>query len=389
MSKFFILFGNTVALSKLEFEAIYPQFPLTDLGDHLFTFTSAVDLSKEMISTLGGVVKIFKVVAEFEQNITDQKLIEEIVAFLLKQSDEPYFTFSQIGKGQRSISNAELKALIKENGKKARYFASQLSESALLSHQDKAIELLSYHHQETGKLLLAQITAVQDIDDWTKRDRQKPYADRKKGMLPPKVARMMVNIALGFWRKNNLNKATNADQALLYDPFCGTGTILLEAAMRGLNVYGSDLDQKAVFGSRDNLSWLKQEYKLNVKDQIFYMDASHLDLSQFTNQVDLLVSEPFLGRQTPDDSELANIFKGLEKMYLGSFKSFASILSDKAMVVIVLPQVSTAKRIYSLLGLIDKLKAKGYNLLVDPVPYAREGARVTRQICLFRFNRQT
>ena len=117
------------------------------------------------------------------------------------------------------------------------------------------------------------------------------------------------------------------------------------------------------------------------------MDASHLDLSQFTNQVDLLVSEPFLGRQTPDDSELANIFKGLEKMYLGSFKSFASILSDKAMIVIILPQVSTAKRIYSLLGLIDKLKAKGYNLLVDPVPYAREGARVTRQICLFRFNR--
>ncbi len=380
LSKFLVLFGNTTLLSKLEFESLYPTLSLTKLDEHLYSFESETDLSTEMMEVLGGTVKIFGVVKEFESNIADETLIEEIVALLLSQTDEPYFTFSQTGKGQREISNADIKDLIKENGKKARYFSGELSESALLSHKSKATELLSFNDKVSGKLILAQLRVVQDIDDWTKRDRNKPYADRKKGMLPPKVARMMVNIASGLWQQKNEAKP------LLYDPFCGTGTVLLEAGMRDLDVYGSDIDQNAVFGSRDNLEWFKQEYGKQIESKVFYMDAGHLDLATFTSKVDLLVTEPFLGKQTPRDSELANVFKGLEKMYLGSFKSFTKVLSDGAVVAIVFPRVSTAKRTYSLDSLIDKLKTKGYNLVVDPVLYAREGARVARQICLFSFH---
>ena len=32
---------------------------------------------------------------------------------------------------------------------------------------------------------------------WFKRDRAKPYSDRHKGLLPPKIARILVNLALG------------------------------------------------------------------------------------------------------------------------------------------------------------------------------------------------
>ena len=75
-------------------------------------------------------------------------------------------------------------------------------------------------------------------------------------------------------------------------------------------------------------------------------------------------------------------------MYLGSFKSFSSVLNDGAIVAIVFPKVQLAKRTYSLEALIDKLKAKGYNLLVEPVLYAREGARVIRQICIFTYSQK-
>jgi len=381
MSKFLILFGNTTLLSKLEFELTYPKCVLQQLDEHLFLFEAEVSQVESMMNVLGGTVKLFEVVKEIDNQITDDKLVEEIVTLLLAQSNEPYFTFTQIGKGQRSVSNINIKDLIKENGKKARYFSSSPSESALLSHQAKATEILSFNLLSENKLLLAQIKSVQDIDDWTNRDRNKPYADRKKGMLPPKVARMMVNIAFALWQKNN------AGEALLYDPFCGTGTVLLEAGMRNLNVYGSDIDQNAVFGTRDNLEWFKKEYKIDIESKIFYMDASHINPENFVKKVDILVTEPFLGKQTPKDQELANVFKGLEKMYLGSFKAFTNILNDGAVVAIVFPKVQTDKRIYSLESLIDKLKAKGYNLLVDPVLYAREGARVARQICLFSFNR--
>ena len=381
MSKFLVLFGNTTLLSKLEFELTYPQFVLQQLDEHLFLFVAEPAIVDSMIHVLGGTVKIFEIIKEIDNQIEDEEYIEEIVAILLAQTNTPYFTFTQVGKGQRSISNAQIKDLIKENGKKARYFSSNPSESALLSHQSEATELLSFNFIEAGKLLLAQIKDVQDIDDWTNRDRNKPYADRKKGMLPPKVARMMVNIAFGLWQQKNTG------QPLLYDPFCGTGTVLLEAGMRHLNVLGSDIDQKAVFGSRDNLEWFKKEYDIDIESKIFYMDASHINPENFAQKVDLLVTEPFLGKQTPRDQELANVFKGLEKMYLGSFKSFTNILNDGAVVAIILPQVQTARKTYSLESLIDKLKSKGYNLLVDPVIYAREGARVARQICLFSFNR--
>ena len=382
MPKFLILFGNTTLLSKLEFESLYPNLTLEPLEDQLFAFESEANLVEEMLDVLGGTVKIFTVIKELANTLTNEELVEEVVAILLSQSSDPYFTFSQIGKGQREISNADIKDLIKENGKKARYFSAELSESALLSHHSNATEILSYNHQASDKLLLAQVKAVQDIDDWTKRDRSKPYADRKKGMLPPKVARMMVNIALGLWQQKNQG------QPLLYDPFCGTGTVLLEAGMRNLDVCGSDIDQNAVFGTRDNLEWFKREYAKSIQTQVFYSDASHLDLSHFAKKVDILVTEPFLGKQTPLDHELANVFRGLEKMYLGSFKSFAKVLNKGAVVAIVFPRVETSKRSYSLDGLIDKLQTKGYNLLVDPVLYAREGARVARQICLFSFSDQ-
>lgn len=382
MSKFLILFGNTTLLSKLEFEATYPNFFLEKLDEHLFIFECESGEAQDMMAILGGTVKLFEVVKEFKNTIEDKEFIEEIVALLLNQSNEPYFNLTQIGKGQRNVSNSDIKDLIKENGKKARYFSSNPSESALLSHKSKATELLSYNLIEDGKILLAQIKGVQDIDDWTNRDRNKPYADRKKGMLPPKVARMMVNSALGLWQQKNTGKP------LVYDPFCGTGTVLLEAGMRNLNLYGSDIDQQAVFGTRDNLAWFKEEYKIDVESKVFYMDASHINPEEFASKVDLIVTEPFLGKQTPRDNELANVFKGLEKMYLGSFKSFASILNEGAIVAIVFPKVQLEKRTYSLDSLIDKLKAKGYNLLVDPVIYAREGARVARQICLFGFSRK-
>lgn len=383
MSKYLILFGNTTLLSKLEFEASYPDFVLEQLSDKLFSFEADQVTAQEMGDVLGGSIKLYEVVKELDSQVADGEIVEEIVALLLSQTNEPHFSLTQIGKGQREISNADIKDLVKENGKKARYFASNPSDSALLSHNSKATEVLLFNNQETNKLLVAQVKWVQDIDDWTNRDRNKPYEDRKKGMLPPKVARMMINCAFGLWKKDH------DSSPLLYDPFCGTGTVLLEAGMRDLDVYGSDIDQKSVFGSRDNLEWFKKEYSSDMKSKVFYMDAAHVNPEEFEQKVDLLVTEPFLGKQTPRDQELANVFRGLEKMYLGSFKSFTQILNDGAVLAVVFPMVDSGKRIYSLESLIDKLKTKGYNLLVNPLLYAREGARVARQICLFSFDKKS
>ena len=385
MSDFFILFGNTPKLSQLEFESIYPEIKLEQAWGHLFSFSldteNEVQL-QEMIDTLGGSVKIFEIKKIVDKSIDEEELKEILVNFLADEAIEPYFALHQEGKGQKDINNADLKKLLKLRNIKSRYFRTSLETSALISHKDEAIELiLVFEDDQDGKIFITKTVAVQNIDNWTKKDRQKPYFDRKKGMLPPKLARMMVNVALGQWQQ-----AGNNTRPLLYDPFCGTGTTLIEAILRDCQVYGSDIDEQAVFGTRDNLEWLEKEYDLKAAAKVFYGDVGNLPMSQFDRKVDLLVTEPFLGKQTPEDRQLANVFKGLEKMYLGAFKNFSKILNEGAFVFMIFPKVQGKNRVYSMENFIDKLSSRGYNLQVKPVLYAREGARVQREIYLFKFD---
>ena len=58
---------------------------------------------------------------------------------------------------------------------------------------------------------------------------------RHPAMLKPKLARLLVNL-------------TGAKKQLL-DPFCGTGSILIEAGVLGLKPLGSDIDPKMIWYS--------------------------------------------------------------------------------------------------------------------------------------------
>ena len=60
--------------------------------------------------------------------------------------------------------------------------------------------------------------------------------------MPPKIARCMVNLA----------RARSGD--LVLDPFCGTGSFLIEAGLIGCRVVGSDIKRRMVEGSMLNLS---------------------------------------------------------------------------------------------------------------------------------------
>jgi len=61
------------------------------------------------------------------------------------------------------------------------------------------------------------------------------------GVMMPRMARTLVNIAC----------AHTGD--VLLDPFCGTGGILIEGGMLGMNAIGSDFDPVMILGSRRNV----------------------------------------------------------------------------------------------------------------------------------------
>lgn len=61
------------------------------------------------------------------------------------------------------------------------------------------------------------------------------------GVMMPRMARALVNISC----------AQKGD--LLLDPFCGTGGVLIESGLMGINAIGSDFDPIMVKGSRQNM----------------------------------------------------------------------------------------------------------------------------------------
>jgi tRNA (guanine10-N2)-dimethyltransferase len=94
------------------------------------------------------------------------------------------------------------------------------------------------------RMILALTIGVQDIDWYNRRDYGRPARSAKVGMLPPKLAQVMVNTT----------KAST-----VYDPFCGTGVVLQEALLMGRLAVGSDLSPEMVEASRRNLDWLTLE----------------------------------------------------------------------------------------------------------------------------------
>jgi tRNA (guanine10-N2)-dimethyltransferase len=80
--------------------------------------------------------------------------------------------------------------------------------------------------------------------------------------LTPKLARCMINLARA---KPGIT---------LLDPFCGTGSILIEAGLIGCRVLGADVKQKMVRGSLRNL-----EYFHIPQIDLFIADARKIPLS--------------------------------------------------------------------------------------------------------------
>ncbi len=378
MSRYLFLLGHTPELSLAEIKALLSDVEVKQVNRHLAEVSLESDEQAEQLQTiLGGVFKILKVIKPLADDA--EKAKSQIVDFLKSKDQKILFGITSLAQARLKINATDLKNKLKKHNKQVRYRRTEkwgLS-TAILSHEPDYFDLLIF--QQDDQLFLAQTIAFQPLEQWVNRDRNMPYTAGKKGMLPPKLARTMVNLGLG--RLNLLGK----EPPVLYDPFCGTGTVLIEGLLRGCRAIGSDLNQEAVAGTERNLAWFEQQADSKFDYELFQADAAHVDKLDWEVKVDLIVTEPFLGKPNPKKNELPNIFQGLTSLYLGAFKTWAKILAKQALVVIVFPQVTGDNKEYNLLALVDKLTQYGYTLEADPIDYGYEKATVKRQIMVFSY----
>ncbi len=227
--------------------------------------------------------------------------------------------------------------------------------------------------------VVAKCLEVQDINSYTLRDRSRPKRDSKAGMLPPKLAQIIINLATG-------NTAPSGKLTVL-DPFCGTGVTLIEANLMGFSSLGSDLEQKMIANSQANLDWAKTSLNLpkNVTSDIENGDATR---HKWRNPFIFVASEIYLGRpftSPPDRSTLLDTIRACDIILAKFLKNISPQLTKDARLSLAVPAWFIKEQVYHL-STLDKLTQLGYNRIKfvhasqRELIYHRPGQFVAREL---------
>lgn len=395
MSRYLFLFGRTPALSLLELVTFFPSAePIDSIGAMV---DGDIDPAQS-ISRLGGTVKIATIV----------DTVVDVTPFTLAQSLTKHTGVTHITFGisrydtMERVSRAfltETKKQLDGLGKASRFIEAQheSSLSSVVVQKQHVTELVVIQHK--NKTLVGITSVVQDFESWNRRDYDRPFADPKSGMLPPKVARMVVNTARSYQSGSGLRKdqgqtpSSIGQTPILLDPFCGMGTILAEALLIGWNVVGSDILEEVVQKASKNLAWLTStnRHVTMGSSQLFYTDATHISEKLESESIDAIVTEPFMGSSDIENrssainhGKIKNRIKGLEKLYIGCLKDWYKVLKVGGKIVIAIPKYYWQGNTYVVKKVIDKAEFLGYTQLVGPIEYSRPQAIVRRQFYVFQ-----
>jgi len=206
-------------------------------------------------------------------------------------------------------------------------------------------------------IFTAKTLSVQDFEDYGRRDYQRPARDEKQGMIPPKVAQVMLNLS-----------AAKTGETVL-DPFCGIGTIVQEGLLLGFRMVGSDINKAAIKGSEQNLEWFRNRYKIAPgKYGLEVSDATTVAglIEKSGQKVNAVVTEGTLGPiygKYPSPKEIESNFKDLHKLYTESFKEFTKFLPKNGRVVLCVPAYRKNRDSYEMFPSLDFAAPLGYNLV--------------------------
>ena len=237
--------------------------------------------------------------------------------------------------------------------------------NGLSGKNDRKVELIKLNDE------WYRVIGVQDIDAYAKRDQARPARDAKVGMLPPKLAQILINLCgplkLG---------------SVVLDPFCGTGVVLQEALLMGYQAYGTDISERMVEYSKKNLNYFKfNNFNLAVGDATNF---------QWVQPIDAVVCEGYLGKpfsRVPTEMELKEQEQECSGIVLGFMGNLAGQIKKDTPVVIAIPAWLREDGEYERLDILDDVANLGYNVdnkSREGLIYHREGQIVARDIIILR-----
>ncbi|MDG7006182.1 MAG: methyltransferase domain-containing protein [Nitrososphaerota archaeon] len=176
---------------------------------------------------------------------------------------------------------------------------------------------------------------VPETEAFKERSKERPYITSGIS-LSSRLARLLVNLS-GAIRGQ-----------VLLDPFCGSGTILGEALLKGVDCVGVDRNHGSVERAKENLSWLLSHGRRGEAPPSFTVvagDATNLRRSLGDRKVDAVVSEPILVSKlsSPPSLEKARrLVRHASAIYSEALYEMSGALKPGGRMVLVVPSIRTA-----------------------------------------------
>jgi tRNA G10 N-methylase Trm11 len=366
--------GRQPELGLVELESVLGAESVEPFGRYAVLVSPQIDVAK-----FGGVTRFARVLYRGPA-VEARELPIDIAALPMQEGKTP-FAVSLYGlKATRRYVEAvglSLKKRLRERGSVRLVEPREglvVSAAGLKHNQvlEKGFELLVVISKQ--EMIVAQTIAVQDVDAYAERDYGRPARSATVGMLPPKLAQILIN---------------TVHQPVIVDPFCGTGVVLQEARLLDHEVYGSDMSVEMVAATTTNMEWLDGRQAGLLGWQVEQADAQTVRLPAQA----AVVSEGYLGpnlMNAPASDRLQTIRRDLLELYGVSLKNWASQLSSGAEVALCAPAWRIGGK-WQYLGIVDELPRLGYTLksfahATTPLLYARSDQVVGRQLLLLRKN---
>jgi tRNA G10 N-methylase Trm11 len=390
-AKSICILGRQPALGLAELESVYGPEHVRPLEGAALLDISAEDID---FRRLGGTIKTARLLTTVPttdwRKLADY-LIEKVPPYV-KDMDEGKFTLGLSLYGFDTPLKAieacllEIKKLVRRSGRPVRIVpnnAATLNSAQVLHNKltyKGAWELLFI--KDGARTLLAQTLFVQDIEAYGARDQARPARDARVGMLPPKLAQIILNLAVG----QLADELEDKTKLRLLDPFCGTGVILQEALLAGYSVLGSDIEPKMVEHTKRNLKWLfEQQPELQGNVVVELADATGYQWPGFST----VASEVFLGRplnSLPPPDKLKQIISDTNLITKKFLKNLVPQLKPGRSICLAVPAWRRPSGELIHLPVIDQLTDMGYNysdfkhVRRQELVYFRENQVVARQL---------
>lgn len=379
-NRYYFILGRYPDLSKHEIFAVLRKKGLESSiyyeSSIVLVLETAGELPiHELNKLLGGTVKIGRVLQSFPQSVHPDKINDYLtsdalfIEYLPKATQKITFGISLYPYPRHQSRHnpwlriqheliKNLKNHLEAQGFKTRYphlDGSFLSSASVEKNKilRDGVEIVII--ETPTEVLFGKTLAVQEFESFSNRDYGRPKRDMESGIMPPKIARMMINIA------------EIPSSGELLDPFCGSGTLLQEALLLGyVHVIGTDISQKAVSNTKTNLTWLKKQHLVENDARIFIQDVTKLSEKFPQNSIDAIVTEPYMGPNLKHKSHLKAVQEvktELETLFLGAFKQFAKVVKSDGSVVMIFP-VFHVNNHYLYLDILEKIGALGFSQVI-------------------------